>query len=397
MRVSPRAAVLACLLARPAAAQMRIEPLTPRLSPAPAAAAASPLSLLSAPALAASAPLLAAPSLIAPAPAAVPAPAALPAALPAATALPRVAAAASGPERPGASPAAVLAAFWDGAAASDGPAFVPISPDEAPARSANAFWHGFDYDAGDSGVQTLGAAGDAEAGSAAPFLSLKDRTLAAALDAAVTLARTTNAGSQALDAAEKALAAEGRTLSVDVKDLGRNWGEYDYLSGRLRLHRRLFEKGREAELAGTLAHELRHVAQHAAGLPSNALELEIEAHLQDLALMDELGLQPPPHTFSSQLVDALKKGPQAFIELIQMAVPGSPFLGESSFSDIVDQLEQDLDAATDRKGPHAEKLAAVIQRDLDSLRSKKGRAAYRAFSQKVLELLKVRAAAAARA
>ena len=266
-----------------------------------------------------------------------------------------------------------------------------VGATEDTSRSGNSFWNGFDDFDGGADLQTLGADDESDAGSAAPWLALKDRKFAAALDAAVTLARTTEAGRQALDAAEKALAAEGRTLSIDVKDLGRNWGEYDFLDGRMRLHRRLFEKGREAELAGTLAHELLHVAQHAAGLPSSALELEIEAHLQDLALMNELGLRTPPNTFARQAEEALKKGPAAFITLIQMAVPGSPFLGESSFADIVDQLEQDLDSALGRHGARAEKYAAAIERDLESLRSKKGRAAYKAFSLRVLAKLKRRA------
>ena len=275
------------------------------------------------------------------------------------------------------------------AAPLDGPAF-PANASEEPPRSSNSFWSGFTYDV-PSETDALGADADG-AGSAAPWLSLKDRRLAAALDRAVELARTTAAGRRALDAAENALAATGETLPVDVKDLGRNWGEFDYLDGRLRLHRRLFEKGREAELAGTLAHELLHVAQHAAGLPSNALELEIEAHLLDLELMAELGLETPPHTFARQLSDALKKGPDAFIELIKAAVPGSPFLGESSFADIKDQIEQDLDTVLERKGARAEKLAAILDADLALLKSKKGRAAYKAFSDRVLALLKSRSA-----
>lgn len=262
-------------------------------------------------------------------------------------------------------------------------------PAAAPSTLLNSFWDGFPSVPSDDSVETFRAGEDSE--SSAPFLVLRDREHSAALERAIQLARGTVSGRRAFDAAEKALAGEGRTLPVVVKDLGRNWGEYDYLDGRLRLHERLFQKGREAELAGTLAHELLHVAQHAAGLPSNALELEIEAHLQDMALMEELGLTPPPHTFSSQLAEALKKGPKAFIELIQMAVPGSPFLGESSFADIVDQLEQDLDSVQERKGPHAEKLAAVIAEDLRSLKSKKGRAAYKAFSARVLAELKRRA------
>ena len=125
-------------------------------------------------------------------------------------------------------------------------------------------------------------------------------------------------------------------------ELGRNWGEYDYIDGRLRLDRKLFTPGREADLAGTLAHELTHVAQHAQGLLSNALELEIEAHLLDLAMMDELGLKTPPHTFARQAQEALAKSPKAFTDLLQMAVPGSPFLGEQDIVEFVEQVEQDF-------------------------------------------------------
>jgi hypothetical protein len=376
-----RLAAAFLFLSAPLAAQIRVAPIPQTAAPAAVPLGATPLlsPALAAPALLPAAPLLTAAPLSA-APAAVAPPAFAP--VPAASPAPARAAAADGPRRevpdagnPGPS------AFWDGAA--------------APARSVNSFWSGFEYDAGDSGVSTLRVGDDEpDAGTAAPWLALKDRRLAASLDRAVELARTTAAGRRALDAAEKALAAQGITLPVDVKDLGGNWGEFDYLNGRLRLHRRLFEKGREAELAGTLAHELLHVAQHAAGLPSNALELEIEAHLLDLELMSELGLEPPPNTFARQIAEELRKGPKEFIKLLQAAVPGSPFLGESSFAEIVDQLEQDLDDAQSKSGPRAEKLAVVIESDLAMLRSKKGRAVYRAFSDRVLAELQRRAAAA---
>lgn len=283
-----------------------------------------------------------------------------------------------------------------GPAAMDGPA---RGHDELPTegqRSSNSFWDGFESDEflAPSGVGTEGTTLDEESSSEAPWLSLKDKKYTAALEHAVALARSTKAGRYSFDLAEKALTARGESLPVMVRDLGRNWGEFDYLEGRMRLHKKLFEKGREAELAGTLAHELLHVAQHADGLPSNALELEIEAHLLDLALMDELGLAPTPNTFAAQAQAALKKSPAAFIELMQAAVPGSPFLGESSVADIIDQLEQDLDDAQSKRGERAEGLAGVIAQDLKTLRSKKGVAAYRAFSKRVLAELARRSAAA---
>jgi hypothetical protein len=110
--------------------------------------------------------------------------------------------------------------------------------------------------------------------------------------------------------------------------------------------------------------------------------------------MRELGLRTPPHTFARQTEEALAKGPAAFIALIQRAVPGSPFLGEDSFADIADQIESDLDGAAERHGARAEKYAAILARDLELMRSKSGRAAYRAFSKRVLALLARRAAEA---
>lgn len=288
-------------------------------------------------------------------------------------------------------PSAALAA-----PALSAPAAVPVAAGDVAtrARSLNSFWDGFEAP---EGVESfpVGFSPDVAAGAAADstlpsFLYLRDRRFAPALSRALALARSTRAGARALDDAEAAL--DGGSLPLDVKDLGRNYGEWDYLNGRLRLDRRLFEPGRESDLAGTLAHELRHVAQHAQGLPSNALELEIEAHLQDLALLTELGLNTRPHTFSRQLEDALKQGPAAFVTLIQAAVPGSPYLGEQSLADIVDQLEQDRDDAAEKSGPRAQKLAAQIENDLHLLRSSKGRAAYQAFSVRVRAELKRRAA-----
>lgn len=355
--------------ASPVAARPSFSVAATAVSPLTTAALLPPAAVLSAPA--------AAPSALSVAPAATPlspAPAAAPA-------LRAVAAAAEGPS-PAAPDPRALDSFWDGSL--------------LPGRAANSFWDGFRSDEfpAPSGSAVHGAVLDDDDASEAPWLALKDKKYAAALEHAVALARSTNAGRRAFDLAQKALDARGETLPVVVRDLGRNWGEFDYLEGRMRLHKKLFEKGREAELAGTLAHELLHVAQHADGLPSNALELEIEAHLLDLELMEELGLAPTPHTFAAQAHAALKKSPAAFIELISAAVPGSPFLGGSGMADVIDQLEQDLDDAQARRGERAKGLAGVIAQDLASLRSKKGAAAYRAFSKRVLAELARRSAAA---
>lgn len=270
------------------------------------------------------------------------------------------------------------------------------------APSLNAFWDGFvappsvsDFLAPEALVPLAGIHDEPlvpERGY--PWLSLEDPKAAAALDRALDLARSTKAGRRALDEAERILGEQGRTLSVTVSDLGRNYGEYDYVAKTMSLHKDLFKKGREADLAGTVVHELTHVVQHAQGVPGNALEMEIEAHLVDLGMLEELGLTPRPRTFAAQLHAALRQGPKEFIALLQMAVPGTVFLGESNFEDIGEQLESDLDDQNAKKSKAAKGLAKSIEADLDLLRTPEGRASYKAFSKRVLALLKRRAAEA---
>ncbi|MBI5245734.1 MAG: hypothetical protein HY923_01025 [Elusimicrobia bacterium] len=286
------------------------------------------------------------------------------------------------------------------------PSALPILPAALspviPAASLNLFWDGvpvpvsYVEPAAAVAAQPLAWLPDApaQAERSAPWLALDDPKAAAALDRAVDLARTTRAGRKALDEAEKILAEQGRDLPVLVEALGRNFGEYDYVEKNMRLHKDLFKPGREADLAGTIVHELTHVVQHSQGIPSNSLEMEVEAHLQDLQMLEELGLEPPPHTFARQAYDALRESPKAFIALIQAAVPGTVFLGDQDFDDIEEQLEQDLEAQSRKKSRAARGLARAIEADMDLLRTPEGQASYKAFSKRVLALLKRRAAEA---
>lgn len=278
------------------------------------------------------------------------------------------------------------------------PSFPEAPEPAAQARSLNNFWDGMratlDFEEPSAAAVSLAGIAEEPIGQAerlAPWLATDDPKIAAALDRAVELAGRTRAGRRALDGAEAILAK--KPLPVVVAALGRNYGEYDFVAISLRLHKALFEKGRETDLAGTLVHELTHVVQHAQGVPSNALEMEIEAHLQDLEMLAELGVEPPRGTFARQALDALARGPAKFIELIAAAVPGTVFLAGQTFDEITEQLEQDLDAARGRKSKSAAGLARAIERDLDLLGTEEGRASYRAFSRRVLALLRRRASA----
>ncbi|HAZ07140.1 MAG TPA: hypothetical protein DCZ01_01150 [Elusimicrobia bacterium] len=276
---------------------------------------------------------------------------------------------------------------------------LPIVAVSASAASLNYLWDGpalgqiYEVPATPVPLSFEPQSALADRGRPAPWLSVRDPNLARALDAAVDLARGTALGRRTFAAAQEAVAAQGGVLVVAVRDLGKNNGEFDYLAGRLSLNRALFAPGREVTLAGTLVHELLHVVQHAAGLPSYALELELEAHLQDLEMLAELGLTPPPDTFARQTLDALAQSPAAFVELIQAAVPGSPYLGEDSLDEVIDWLEEDLESARER-GPSSARLARSIEADLENLRTEAGAAAYLAFSRRVRALLARRCAAA---
>lgn len=272
-------------------------------------------------------------------------------------------------------PAPSLNLFWDGVASA------PLLVEPAPLAPVSPLAAGIDD-------------GPLSVEPSAPWLRLEDPRHQAALERALDVARATRAGRLALETAEKVLAAQGRDLPVLVESLGRNYGEYDYVEKNMRLHSALFKRGRETDLAGTIVHELTHVAQHAEGIPSNALEMEIEAHLQDLDMLAELGQEPPPNTFARQLWEALREGPRPFVELLQAAVPGTVYLGDMKMDDVLEQLEQDLDDQQGKKSKSAAGLAEVIERDLDLLRSPEGQASYKAFSRRVRALLKRRAAEA---
>jgi len=372
MRRSLAAALF--LIIAPAGAQVRLAPSALALSGsapvvvAPLSAPRAAPALLSAPSLAASPSLSAALS------------------APAALAAPAIAASSDAPEPARAAPAESarsLNVFWDGLRLGG-----LALEDEAPAAAPLAV----DFDG--RARESL----DPSADRLVPWLATDDARIASALESAAALARRTRPGRRAFAAAEKALAASGKTLPVSVLKLGRNYGEYDFLEGTMRLHEKLFAPGAEAELAGTLTHELMHVAQHAQGLPSNALEMELEAHLSDLEMLEELGAKPPKHTFARQALEALAKGPKTFVELIDAAVPGLVYLGNSSFDEIEEQLEKDLRDQLKRakRSPRAAALASAIERDLERLRTPEGRANYEAFSRRVRALLRRRAAAAAR-
>lgn len=215
----------------------------------------------------------------------------------------------------------------------------------------------------------------------APLLTIRRASDAALLGAAMAEARRSPTGRRILARAERALG--GRPLPVQVRDLGRNLGEYDYGAGVLRLDRsHLASDPKQA--AATLVHELVHVLQHREGIPAEALEMELEAHIVSMTVSKELGI--PLNGFEAAAAKALAKGPKAYADWMAGQLPGKVRLLDSDLASVTEQLEWEVDDLENASRVSAERLDWA-RSDLALLKSRKGRAAYRAFAARVLRLI----------
>ncbi len=212
------------------------------------------------------------------------------------------------------------------------------------------------------------------------------------VEAVVDTLRGSAAGRRILAKATRILA--GRPLPIEVRDLGKNLGEYDYIAGVLRIDRKVMS-GDPRDAAATLAHELVHIIQHQEGVPAEALELELEAHILTFDVMRELGLDPRSNSFSKGALDALQKGPRAYVDWMAGQLAGKPHLVYGSLSDVSERFSSDVEdlaeKAEEATGKREQALSARLwwaQRDLDLVRSKKGKAAYRAMAARVLRLMR---------
>lgn len=214
------------------------------------------------------------------------------------------------------------------------------------------------------------------------LLTIRRASDAALLETAMTEAKKSATGSRVLARAQKAVG--GKPLPLQVRDLGGNLGEYDYMAGVLRLDRaHLTSDPKQA--AATLIHELVHVLQHIDGVPAEALEMELEAHIVSMAVSRELGI--PLNGFEAAAAKALAKGPKAYADWMAGQLPGKLRLLDSDFKAAVEQAEMEVDDLENASRISAERLEWA-RRDLALLKSRKGRAAYRALADRVLKLIK---------
>jgi hypothetical protein len=271
---------------------------------------------------------------------------------------------------------------------------LPEGQDADPGPAIDSFWDasgqtaaGAVFPEGESGVQAFLASPRAG-----------DKALVADMTAAARLSPT---GRRVLDAAFGLVRARGEPVQVRLKDLKGNLGTYDYIHRVLYIDRGLARKAPRAA-AVTLVHELVHILQHAEGLPAEALEMELEAHIVTLKVMAELGIPLAPRSFSAAAARELAKSPQAFESWLAGQLPTKLRLNEglgaalASLREEAEELEDELSELEDsssrsprlkRKAANLRELLAAVKSDIKRLRSRSGKEAYRNLSVRVRALM----------
>ena len=213
------------------------------------------------------------------------------------------------------------------------------------------------------------------------------------LGAITAAAQASPTGRKVLKAVMALTEKEGKPIQVRFQSLKGNLGEYDYMNRVLYLNRS-YADGDPRLGAATLIHELTHILQHAQGVPSEALEMELEAHVITLLVLDELGIKPEEESsFSAAAVRELRKSPKAFEEWMAGQLPGKLRLSkglEEAVEDLeyeAEELEDALSrAAASRQAKIAERLAAV-QADMHKLKSRAGQTAYSKLAARAKALM----------
>lgn len=197
--------------------------------------------------------------------------------------------------------------------------------------------------------------------------------------AVVQTALSTPTGRRVLSATQRLTNKEGRRVPVELRPLGKNYGEYDYLKRVLYINKDLARDDIK-EAAATLVHELVHVLQHERHIPAESLEMELEAHIVTLQMLAEMGIKPRPGTFSAAALQKIRESPAAYVAWMETQLPSKYKLSGADFGDLAEDLEQEADEA---EGPMAE----AVERDLAIVRSPSGRKRCLAFAAHVKKLL----------
>lgn len=296
----------------------------------------------------------------------------------------------------------------------------PQSSEQAAASAAKLF----------DGSAPLAARDDGALPVPAPLpasLSVADPKDSAWLASVVAAASESKTGRRVLKQIDALLKKRGRPLTMVVTTLGANNGEYvyDWEMVRMGAH---YRKGEPAAAAPILIHELLHVVQKEHGLPTDALELELEAFAVTLMVYHELGLPLPPRSFEKEVDKNFRKPLAEYVDWLAERYPANLSIRDSleHYTAALEERVEEEEASLARLETRLAKQQAIIkgmrdsgqpeestrsyeadllgpiklqikdnlaslkwaQRDLDLLSSPEGLARYRAYYRRVMSLLR---------
>lgn len=214
-----------------------------------------------------------------------------------------------------------------------------------------------------------------------------DRAL---IGAAIEAAKGSRSAREVL---RRVAAARRRPARVVVRPLRGPLAQYDYLRDVIELDSR-YRRGDPRQAGATLVHELLHILQHGAGVPSEALEMELEAHLVTIDVLIQLGLGDRMDPFSIAARRKLAESPSAYVEWMAGQMPGKTRLLGKDFDEVEGDLQDEVDALDRRavrsKDPLVGLKVGWAQADLALIESDAGKLSYQAFTRKVWALIRRR-------
>lgn len=197
----------------------------------------------------------------------------------------------------------------------------------------------------------------------------------------------------ARDVLRRVEASRRRPIRVFVRPLRGPLAQYDYLEDCIELDSR-YRRGDPRQAGATLVHELVHVLQHGAGVPAEALEMELEAHLVTIDVLTQLGLGDRMDEFSVAARRKLAESPSAYVEWMARQMPSKNRLLGKGFDDVEEDLQDEVDSLDRRarrsKDPLIAQKLQWAQSDLALIESEEGRISYQAFARRVWSLIRRR-------
>lgn len=264
-------------------------------------------------------------------------------------------------------------------------------------------------------------------GSLPASFSVADKEDSAWVAAVIEAARASRTGRRVLKKIDELHQQRGHPVTIVVTRLEANMGEYDYDWEMVRMGAH-FRKGTPAEAAPVLIHELLHVVQKEGGLPVDAIELELEAFGVTLKMIDELGLPFKPRSFERQVYKNFRRPLPEFVAWLTEQYSGSQSLrsGIKAYLKTLAEQEEAAQSAIARLEKRKAKQEAIIKamrksgqskkvikayslgqlapikakliekraildwihRDIDLLSTPEGAARYRAYSRRVMAMLR---------